>query len=293
MSKRSNISQRDQEMLSAYLDGHLEDRQLRKLEGRLQQDPGLRAELESLRAMVKSLHELPAPRLSRHFTLTPEMVGQREQRHAYPVLRFATALAGLAFVALVGFEALQGVSGAQLAARAPAVMQESEMAQDALTSAEAPMVSAPEEMPAPEREALEMPAEEEAAEEPQAMMMEEPEAAVEAPAAEAELPAAEDQTQKLAGTPEGTPSTGVAAAEQPEARASGGIEEGAAQQVGELETGDEVAENAPEFAYAQEAEPAATTRLSPLRWLQALAGVLFLILSVLTITFRKRSNKRG
>jgi hypothetical protein len=290
MSRRPNISQRDQEMLSAYLDGQLEDRQKRKLQARLQEDPGLRAELETLRVTVRSLRDLPAPRLRRHFTLSPEMVGQREQRRAYPVLRFATAIAGFIFIALVGLEALRSVSGDLIAAQAPAVMRESEMVQDEVTSAEAPMVSAPEEQPPMEAEALEMPAEEEAAEEPQALMMEEPEAAVEAPAAEAESPAAEDQTQKVVGTPEVTPSTGMVAGEQPEARASGVIEEGGAQQLGEVETGDEVAEEAPNFAYAQEAEPTTATWLSPLRLLQALTGVLFVILSVLTITFRKRSK---
>jgi hypothetical protein len=62
------------------------------------------------------LGNLPEIRPPRNFTLTPAMTGIREPQPAYPVLRLATALAALAFLSVVGVEALMR-SGTTLAAR--------------------------------------------------------------------------------------------------------------------------------------------------------------------------------
>jgi hypothetical protein len=274
MNKHSDLSQRDLETLSAYLDGQLDDRRRRKLEARLQSEPGLREALESLRAVVKGLQGLPVPRPSRHFTLTSDMVGEAEPRRAFPVLRFATALAGLAFVALVGIEGLQSISASQLSARAPAVMQESERAMDEIAAAEEPQAAEPFEETAPEAEAMEMPAGEEPAEEP--LMMEQPE---------------QEQAQKLTGTPEASVPPEAAAGEQDEGQSYADNElEGQEQQVGEVAAAEGVPPETTPTGNLEGAERAAAYRLSPLRWLQVITGALFILLSVLTITFRRRST---
>jgi hypothetical protein len=283
MKNQRNMPQRDLELLSAYIDGQLSDRQTRRLLTRLGKEPELARELEELRATVRQLRNLPSPRPSRHLTLTPEMVGQRETSHGYPVLRLATALAGLAFVALVGLEGLLSISGSQMATRAPAVMQEAERATDALTGVEEPMAAAPAEELPTEVVALEVPAEE-AEEVPEAFMMEEP-------AAEEEPAAAEDQVLKVSGTPEATESVGMAETEPSEGRANA---------IGETEAGEELMDEAefsgeapgetPPTPLVGQEESAESRMLSPLRWLQVITGALFILLSVLTITFRKRST---
>jgi hypothetical protein len=283
MENRRKLSEQELELLSAYIDGQLNDRQARRLEARLHEDLQLKAELDSLRMTVNALRDVSAPRPKRHFMLTPEMVGQREPARFVPVLRFATALAGLAFVALVGLEGLQSLSGAQLAARAPEAMREAEVAQDAIRSAEEPMAAAPAAEEAPEFEALEVPAEEAAEQEPEAMMMEEPEA-------EELAPTGEDQVMKVTGTPEATEVAGIAAGEEVEGRAmDGGDEDGIDQELGQIEAPEEAPAEGANATFAEESEPATIGRISPLRWLQAIAGALFIILSVLTITFRRWS----
>jgi anti-sigma factor RsiW len=284
MDRRSKLPQRDLERLSAYIDGQLNDRQTQRLEARLRQEPELRRELESLRITVQSLRDLPAPRPTKHFTLTPEMAGQRQKRAPFPVLGFATALAGLAFIVLVGIEGIQSFSGSQLAARAPEMVQEVQVAEDAVTSDEEPMAAAPAEEPAAELEAMEMPAEESLEQEPEALMMEAPEAE--------EVPAmGEDQAQKVTGTPEPTEAAALAAGESAEGRSGLDTEAQAADQPVTGETLPEtLPEEAPNAFYAQDEGRAASTKLSTLRWLQVIAGALFIILSVLTITFRSRST---
>lgn len=285
MDKRPIIQQRDLEKLSEYIDGQLDDRQTHRLEARLQQEPELRRELESLRMTVRNLRELPTPRPARHFTLTPEMVGQRPTRRAYPVLRFATALAGLAFVALVGLEGLQSVSGSQLAARAPEMMQEAQLAEDAFSSDKESLAAEPAEERAAAPEAMEMPAEEAAEEEPQALRME-------APEAEQATGTGEDQAQESIGTPDPTEAAAMAAGESaenvPELDAQ-------AEEAGEplaLEDGavEEVRPEALNAADAESQQQTAPAQVTALRWLQVLAGVLFILLSVLTITYRPRPS---
>lgn len=280
MSTSSDLPQRDLETLSAYIDGQLDDRRTRKLEARLQSEPELQEALTSLRAVVKGLQDLPVPQPSRHFTLTPEMVGQVERRRSFPVLRFATALAGLAFVALVGLEGLQSMSGSQLSAQAPAVMQESERAMDEIAAAELPQTTGAIEETAPEAEAMEMPMGEEPAEEPEALMMEQPE--------QEAMPSAEgDQALKLTSTPEAPPPPEIAAGEPGEGQSyADGELEGREYQLGEAVTADEI----PTTGNVEGVELAAPSRISSLRWLQVITGALFILLSVLTITFRRRST---
>ncbi|HEY69584.1 MAG TPA: hypothetical protein G4O08_03270 [Anaerolineae bacterium] len=105
MNELGNLTSSDLKLLSAYLDGECTKRQAARLESRLQAEPELRRALEELRATAGLLRSLPAVQPPRSFALTPEMVGSRKKQ-SYPVLRLATALASIAFVALVGIDAL-------------------------------------------------------------------------------------------------------------------------------------------------------------------------------------------
>jgi hypothetical protein len=68
----------------------------------------LKQALEEMKAVVQQLGSLPEAPLPRSFTLTPDVAGIRSRPRAYPVFQFATALAAIAFVALVGLDTVVG-----------------------------------------------------------------------------------------------------------------------------------------------------------------------------------------
>lgn len=114
------ISSRDWEALSAYLDGQLTQKDRLRLEQKLQASSDLRLALEELSRTRTILRSQPALRAPRSFTLTPEMVGiRRERRPAsrlYPAFSFVSALASLLFVVvLLGSFLTRGSNQASLA----------------------------------------------------------------------------------------------------------------------------------------------------------------------------------
>ena len=93
------MNQRDLELLSSYLDGQLNPSESARLESRLNSDLQLASVLTDLRATRNLLRKLPSRKAPRNFTLTRKMVGQNPPLpRAYPVFRFATALATLLFI---------------------------------------------------------------------------------------------------------------------------------------------------------------------------------------------------
>ena len=128
MSGPSRLSTRDLERLSATLDGQLAPGEAAGMEARLQDDSALRETLEGLRQTKAALRSLPSLRPPRSFTLTPQMVGIRPRRPAYPALRLATAIATVAFMIVTGLDVLtQGLSRFALGAAAPAPAAEQVM----------------------------------------------------------------------------------------------------------------------------------------------------------------------
>jgi len=141
------MNQRDLELLSAYLDGQLKPSDSALLKSRLSSDPNLRAVLDDLRTARGLLRQLPPRRAPRNFTLTRKMVGQNPPMpRAYPLFRFATALATLLFFFTVGLNFM----APQLASQAPAFGMggggepETFAAQEAPAATEAPALEATE-----------------------------------------------------------------------------------------------------------------------------------------------------
>jgi hypothetical protein len=94
----SQISFRDIEQLSAYLDDGLSSAERARLAARLKADPQLTAALQALSESRAALRQLPQRRVPRNFTLTPKMAGVKPPLpRSYPVFRFASALAALLF----------------------------------------------------------------------------------------------------------------------------------------------------------------------------------------------------
>jgi hypothetical protein len=108
------MNQRDLELLSAYLDGQLNSSESVRLESRLKTDPQLASVLTDLRATRSLLRKLPARRAPRNFTLTRKMVGQNPPLpRAYPIFRFATALATLLFIFSFGLNSVGHLAASQ------------------------------------------------------------------------------------------------------------------------------------------------------------------------------------
>ena len=129
MSQIRQVSRRDLEGLSAYMDGRLAPAEAAALERRLEHDAQLRGALQELRQTVTLLRSLPSIPLPRSFTLSPEGIGRRAVRW-YPVLQLGTALAGLAFAVVIGFDAVAqnppGLAARVLSGGAEAPAAESE-----------------------------------------------------------------------------------------------------------------------------------------------------------------------
>jgi anti-sigma factor RsiW len=108
-----NLSPRDWELLSAYMDRQLKPNEKAALEARLSADPALSAALGELQRTRDALRSLPRLRAPRNFTLTPQMVGQRSAvgrlfapraratSRLAPVLGFASALATFLLILVV------------------------------------------------------------------------------------------------------------------------------------------------------------------------------------------------
>ena len=114
------LSKRDWETISAYLDGQISGRNLARFESRLTQEPRLQTALNELSATRQALRNAPRLRVPRNFTLTPEMVGQPRRKPRFaPFLGWATAVAGLLLVLVFAGDLISGSGMGTVAMEAP------------------------------------------------------------------------------------------------------------------------------------------------------------------------------
>lgn len=124
MSKGRKRTQ-DLTLLSAYLDHALREPEQKRLETRLAHEPDLRERLENLRRTKQMIGFLPRLKAPRNFTLTPEMVAvQKTRQPLFVTLRYATAIAAILLVVLLGAEWITGLPRASMV-EAPVAMEES------------------------------------------------------------------------------------------------------------------------------------------------------------------------
>lgn len=150
MSRLSQLPPKDLERLSAYLDRDLPPAEMAETEARLRADPDFRRSFEELRQVVVAVRAMGEVRVPRSFALREADI-RRRSPSAYPALRFATALASLAFVLLAGVR-LVGPLGAAAPAPLMASAPEGEMAfraQDAVEGTLAPPMELQAEAPLP------------------------------------------------------------------------------------------------------------------------------------------------
>ncbi len=116
------LSERDYELISAYLDGEVDARQLKTIEMRLAQDAQFRSAYEHLSKTRALLRSQPLMRAPRNYTLSPQSVQSQSQQNwrIFPLplsLRAVSALASILFVVLF---AMNWISmGRQMSAAAP------------------------------------------------------------------------------------------------------------------------------------------------------------------------------
>jgi hypothetical protein len=196
---RAQLSNRDYENLSAYLDGQLAPGEQNRLEERLKTRPELKQALEEMTRTRAMLRAAPRRRAPRNFTLTPAMVGDHKRaRRAgwftglFPTLSFASAVATLALILSLAFEFLPSQQAAMTAQPETVAMQpnfadDSARVMEAAPAAgaEPAMEPAPQELAAPQMTQ-------------DSMMAEEAPRMAGAPESEAEMKAAQGE---MAGDP--------------------------------------------------------------------------------------------
>lgn len=124
----AQLSPRDFDLLSAYMDGQISARDLAAVEKRLKDDPEARQALAELRQMRAALRALPARKVPHHFTLTRSMAQAQRMPRAIPLLRFSSVLSALVMAFLF---VLQLGPRLMPTAMAPAPVMESYAAEDA------------------------------------------------------------------------------------------------------------------------------------------------------------------
>jgi hypothetical protein len=145
---RANLSLRDYEQISAYLDGQLSVRDKARFEQQLGERPDLKTAYDDMSRTRSLLRMAPHRHAPRNFTLTPAMVQQNQPKRSFglnlfPAFGFASALAALLLVATILFELLPGVNAVQTGA-APEAARSAENTADSTSMLQsAPMATAP------------------------------------------------------------------------------------------------------------------------------------------------------
>lgn len=101
------LTERDYELLSAYIDGALNESEHTALESRLQAEDDLRRELESLRATLALIQGLPTLKAPRNFTLDARQVRRSSTRWlVFPASAAFSAISAAAATILIAISAL-------------------------------------------------------------------------------------------------------------------------------------------------------------------------------------------
>lgn len=114
----TQLSPREWEAISAYLDGQLSAQEKQRFEERLKFSAELRTGLEDIQRTRELLRSLPQKRAPRNFTLQPEAIPQRRTTPPlFSIMRLASAVATFLLVAAFAGDLL--ISRTQLTSQAP------------------------------------------------------------------------------------------------------------------------------------------------------------------------------
>ncbi len=107
MKINSNLSPGDWQLLSAYLDDQLSDKEKRQVEERLQVNPEYQSTLIALRQTRQLLHALPSRRVPRNFTLSGQSAQKNNMPSFFAILRFSSVAVALLLVAVFALDLKQ------------------------------------------------------------------------------------------------------------------------------------------------------------------------------------------
>jgi len=144
------ISKRDWVQLSSYVDGELNSQELKKIEERLDQEPGFQLALEELRQTKTILQQTPKLRVPRNFFLTPALVGIKARHHPARGYRLVSALMTFLLVGVLVIDIGRGfINMGTMAPAAPRELMLEVVSDSAAEAIEEPaLVEAGEEMAA-------------------------------------------------------------------------------------------------------------------------------------------------
>jgi hypothetical protein len=136
---KANLSMREFEQFSAYLDGQLSPVDTKRMEEQLRVNPEWRLAIEELAATRNLLRSAPRYRAPRNFTISPEMARSLARKPLFPpfpVFRFSTALAVLSMLAVgvlqaIGMGSPLGSNRIAMAPQAVPAMEAAPMSSDA------------------------------------------------------------------------------------------------------------------------------------------------------------------
>ena len=140
----ANISNKDWERLSAYLDGEVNQKEKKQIEDRIQADPGFQAALEELQTARQVLRAAPSIKVPRNFRLTPDMVGRKPRSRSFQFYRLAAATLTFLFVGVVVMDFGRSLSGVAFAPAAPQESMFEAVPEAAMDAVEEPALMAEE-----------------------------------------------------------------------------------------------------------------------------------------------------
>jgi hypothetical protein len=115
---KANLTVREFEQFSAYLDGQLPPNEVKRLEEQLRTNPEWRLALDELSATRRLLRSAPHYRPRRNFTLTPQTARDAGRKWSlfppFPAFRFSSALAAAALLIVGAIQAF-GIGASRLA----------------------------------------------------------------------------------------------------------------------------------------------------------------------------------
>ncbi|MDJ0752404.1 MAG: hypothetical protein QNJ45_02720 [Ardenticatenaceae bacterium] len=129
---RKSAAEKEQEAITAYLDGALSERETAAFEARLRDDANLQSEIDTQRRVKELLAQAPRIKAPRNFVLDPAVYGRQKPQpiplaiRLYPQLRTATVVASLLFAAVLTLNLYSAGSrlASQDVAMAPAELSE-------------------------------------------------------------------------------------------------------------------------------------------------------------------------
>lgn len=155
---KDQLTDRDWQDLSAYLDGQLSSRERARLEEKIASRKDMQTGLEELRRVRIILRSQPRLRAPRNFTLGPEFtkqrVGRRPFRQLSPAFGLVSALASALFILVVVGESIFGTARPAVAPLQTDIQAKSAQVEMAASPTELSLQQAPE-LPAEQKAAPE------------------------------------------------------------------------------------------------------------------------------------------